>query len=94
MWAKPGSRATTSLIFGLYFIVHDPSGYKLMSIAWFFWLTRVKWRMTSISLTSGQSRCRSSAIAEWVVRDIRVRETHAAPSGTAEFKDKRFDRHE
>jgi hypothetical protein len=26
--AKPGSRATASLTFGLYFIVQDPRGYK------------------------------------------------------------------
>jgi hypothetical protein len=55
MSAKPGRRATASLIFGLYFMVQEPRGYIPMSMAWFFWERRVKWRMTSISLTSGQS---------------------------------------
>ena len=31
--AKPGMRATRSLTLGLYFMVHEPSGYRPMSIA-------------------------------------------------------------
>ena len=31
--ANAGMRAAHSLIFGLYFIVHEPSGYRPMSMA-------------------------------------------------------------
>ena len=38
--STPGSAAAISFIFGLYFIVHDPSGYIPVSMAKFCWLRR------------------------------------------------------
>ena len=54
-WAKPGRRATTSFTTGLYFMVHEPSGYSVVAALKFHCDSRVKWRTTSPSLTSGKS---------------------------------------
>ena len=53
--ANPGRPATSSQIFGLYFIVHDPSGYAPRSTANWRCESRVKCATRSRSETSASS---------------------------------------
>jgi hypothetical protein len=47
--------AWRSLVLGLYFMVHEPSGYMPLSTPKFHWDSLVKWRTTSSSERSGKS---------------------------------------
>jgi hypothetical protein len=47
--------AWRSLVLGLYFMVHEPSGYMPLSTPKFHWESLVKWRTTSSSERSGKS---------------------------------------